>query len=103
MVTDNIAEDPGSAYALAPSIIREITWVFATARNFGRLTDPRQYWLRKAAVFDRIALSGQCVVTDANAAAEEAAGHLIEHDRAGTTDGLREYVRREYARWSATQ
>lgn len=48
------------AYALAPSIISEIGWTAARARAHlhGQAID-REYWLRKAAVLDRIALSDE--------------------------------------------
>ncbi|MDJ0346270.1 hypothetical protein [Streptomyces sp. PH10-H1] len=110
MVTANVTEDPESAYALAPSITLEITWVARTARDFGQLTSLREYWLRKAAVFDRIALTEHhrsFIVAgsgmDADTAAEEAARRLVEHDRADAISAPREYVRREYARWSTAQ
>ncbi|MEW1686564.1 hypothetical protein ACIQOF_01760 [Streptomyces sp. NPDC091265] len=100
---------PEAAYATAPDITREITWVSYTARDFTQLTDPREYWLRKAAVFDRIALAERqrtfivagSSETDAAAAllADVNARRLIDHDRATTTDAPRDYVRNAYARW----
>ena len=51
---------PEEAYALAPSIVREIGWTAQTAADkpFGEDLD-REYWLRKAALLDRIALSSE--------------------------------------------
>ncbi|MEU9198713.1 hypothetical protein [Streptomyces sp. NPDC048332] len=100
---------PEAAYATAPSITREITWVSYTARDFSQLTDPREYWLRKAAVFDRIALAEHkrpfvvagSTDTDESTAllADVNARRLIDHDHVTTTDAPRDYVRNAYARW----
>ncbi|MEU3856067.1 hypothetical protein AB0F03_01575 [Streptomyces sp. NPDC028722] len=100
---------PEQAYALAPNLIREIGWTARTARLAAgesfREEDAREYWLRKAAVLDRIALHGEADGIHDNDAAEladAAAAHLIDTDQARTpaTDAdPRGYVRQEYARW----
>lgn len=56
MTTNN--PTPDSAYAQAPSIIREITWVAgeAAAYRVHRTQMGLEFWLRKAAVLDRVAL-----------------------------------------------
>ncbi|MFE6478068.1 hypothetical protein [Streptomyces rochei] len=106
---------PEEAYALAPSIIREIGWTAQTAADkpLGE-TLSREFWLRKAALLDRIALSEEedGVNDDAVEAATEAARQLIAYDRDGegdyhgtpywpehpaTTANPRGYVRQEYA------
>ncbi|WP_267246515.1 hypothetical protein [Streptomyces sp. PR69] len=105
------------AYALAPSIIREIGWTAGTAADkpCGEDLD-REYWLRKAALLDRIALSDETdgISGDASDAAEAAAWYLIDMDRAdnrnhgrphspevlNASDDPRGYVRQEYAHWA---
>ncbi|MGV9239642.1 hypothetical protein [Streptomyces nigra] len=106
---------PEEAYALAPSIIREIGWAAQTAADkpFGE-TLSREFWLRKAALLDRIALRDEedGATGDAVEAATEAARRLITYDRDGegdyhgapywpehpaTTANPRGYVRQEYA------
>ncbi|MFB8350258.1 hypothetical protein [Streptomyces niveus] len=66
--------------------------------------DVREYWLRKAALLDRVALRCERagVHGEASADAEAAALYLVDTDRARTpaTDAdPRGYVRREYACW----
>ncbi|MEU4032944.1 hypothetical protein [Streptomyces collinus] len=100
---------PEQAYALAPNLIREIGWTARTARlaagEWCSGEDAREYWLRKAALLDRIALHGEADgIHDNDAAelAEAAAAHLVDTDQARTpaTDAdPRGYVRQEYARW----
>ncbi|MEU6544080.1 hypothetical protein [Streptomyces sp. NPDC046859] len=112
---------PEEAYALAPSMVREIGWTAQTAADkpFG-VDLNREYWLRKAALLDRIALreDEDGVTGDAAEAAKEAARRLIEYDRDGEGDyhGVpywpehpataadpRGYVRQEYAHWAKHQ
>ncbi|WP_097865526.1 hypothetical protein [Streptomyces sp. rh34] len=111
---------PEQAYAHAPSTIREIGWTARAAaeRPFG--TAPtREFWLRKAALLDRIALADdrENAPGDAAEAATEAARRLVDLDSAaglgpsGHADGPyapdhpestrdpRGYVRQEYAIW----
>lgn len=93
---------PEHAYAKAPSIISEIGWTARTAteRPFGSEMS-REYWLRKAALLDRIALADATAQTtsDATEVAVEAARHLMDvHDAAVICDP-RYYVRQQYARW----
>lgn len=108
---------PEEAYANAPSIVREIGWTANTAADkpFGEDLD-REYFLRKAAVLDRIALSRESD-PDASDVAEAAAWYLIDTDRVdnhnpgrpnspeavNAVDDPRGYVRQEYARWSKNQ
>ncbi|NGO67472.1 hypothetical protein [Streptomyces boncukensis] len=118
MTTPPTAPTPESAYAEAPCILGEITWVFSSVahREFG---DPmgREYWLRKAAVLDRIALAeaeryAPQVAAQAIETAEKAAHRLADFDYTHhTTRGplgplvsppgmsYRPYVRQEYLAW----
>ncbi|MGW7610322.1 hypothetical protein ACWGKW_24185 [Streptomyces sp. NPDC054766] len=94
------------AYALAPSITREIGWTARTAANkpFG-IRLPRDFWLRKAALLDRIALQGEADNFHGVAceAATEAAEHLMRLDGTDVICAPRGYVRQEYARWAKNQ
>ncbi|ADI09750.1 hypothetical protein SBI_06630 [Streptomyces bingchenggensis BCW-1] len=109
---------PDEAYASSPSIVREIGWTAQTAADkpFGEDLD-REYWLRKAALLDRIALRDEedGALGDAAEVATEAARRLIEWDRDGEGDyhgapywpehpaataDPRGYVRQEYAHWA---
>lgn len=115
---------PDVAYAFAPSVISEITWIARTARAVIGMPldgdDGREYWLRKAALLDRIALSEEQagITGDADAAATEAARRFVEYDRdnnGGHPDGpcravypraaaqSRGYVRQEYAHLAKNQ
>ncbi|MFE0276684.1 hypothetical protein ACFWZY_32105 [Streptomyces sp. NPDC058992] len=109
---------PEGAYALAPSMVREIGWTAQTAADkpFGESLG-REYWLRKAALLDRIALRDEedGLSGDAGEVATEAARRLIAYDRDGEGDyhgapywpehpatdaDPRGYVRQEYAHWA---
>jgi hypothetical protein len=109
---------PEVAYANAPRIIPEISWVAGAAadREFG-VPAGREFWLRKAALLDRIALAEvQAYAPEVAAAAvetaEDAAGRLADFDHTHyTTRGpfkpllnppgrsYRPYVRQEYLAW----
>ncbi|MFF0062664.1 hypothetical protein ACFYRC_14085 [Streptomyces sp. NPDC005279] len=112
---------PDTAYAKAPSIISEIGWTAeqAVGRPTGALLG-REFWLRKAAVLDRIALRDEAenVDSDATEVANDAARRLLDRngdDRLAQTGyadvtpdtravaDLRGYVRREYALWAKNQ
>ncbi|MFE5037875.1 hypothetical protein [Streptomyces sp. NPDC056683] len=97
---------PEEAYALAPSIISEIGWTARTAADrpfYDRLN--REFWLRKAALLDRIALSDETDSDTSDAAdlATRAAHRLIELDDAATISDPRHYVRQQYAAWAKHQ
>ncbi|WP_171166816.1 hypothetical protein [Streptomyces sp. I05A-00742] len=117
MIRESHTPDPSTAYATAPSIITEITWMarYKATRPTGR--EPgREFWLRKAALLDRIAIKEAAsyapeVAAPAIDAAAGAALQLVRYD--ATHDGLslrgselitaddhREYVRRAYLAWS---
>ncbi|MFI1353608.1 hypothetical protein ACH4TV_08490 [Streptomyces sp. NPDC020898] len=112
---------PEAAYAFAPSAVREIGWVAGTAvdKRPGE-TPGREYWLRKAALLDRIALHDEQagITGDADQAATEAARRFVDYDRdnnGGHPNGPcqatypraaaepRGYVRQEYAHWAKNQ
>ncbi|MEU3428960.1 hypothetical protein [Streptomyces gardneri] len=93
---------PENAYALAPSIISEIGWTARTAADkpFGKNLG-REFWLRKAALLDRIALGDESerVHGDAAEVATEAARRLMDTDDARVFCDPRYYVRQQYERW----
>lgn len=108
---------PDEAYALAPSIIREIGWTAQTAAYTPFDKVGREYWLRKAALLDRIAISDEedGITSDSADLATEAARRLIAHDMSdpsnchgapyrpehpATAANPRGYVRQEYAHWA---
>ncbi|MFI8305502.1 hypothetical protein ACIF80_19065 [Streptomyces sp. NPDC085927] len=93
---------PEQAYADAPSISSEIGWTTrASARTpIGQGLD-REYFLRKAAVLDRMALTVDGRDTDDMArAATEAARHLMGLDDTLVICDPRHYVRQQYAHWA---
>lgn len=99
---------PEEAYALAPSLTREIGWTahtLATTECFTKLD--RDYYLRKAALLDRIALLDEPAEPygDATETAEAAAVHLIDMDHAPAHAARcpRGYVRQQYAHWAENQ
>ncbi|BAU83858.1 hypothetical protein SLA_2942 [Streptomyces laurentii] len=111
---------PQRAYVEAPRIVHEISWVARTVtdRPFGEKAS-REFWLRKAALLDRIALDvdGAPAVGEASEAAEKAAHQLLQFDLNGEGDhhgapfwpehpashaDPRGYVRQEYAHWTTT-
>ncbi|WP_432116067.1 hypothetical protein [Streptomyces sp. S1] len=91
---------PEQAYATAPSIISEIGWVARTAaeRPFGAEMS-REFWLRKAALLDRIALGDNIAppLSDATEDADRAAQRLMDVDDAAVICDPRHYVRQQYA------
>ncbi|MEV5971992.1 hypothetical protein [Streptomyces sp. NPDC051921] len=101
------AEDwptPEQAYAKAPSITREIGWI-ARAVAAKPFKGGREFWLRKAALLDRIALGDDIspAVDEAAAAAEEAGRQLMGGDGITTDVDPRHYARQQYAHWIARQ
>ncbi|MER7805856.1 hypothetical protein [Streptomyces sp900116325] len=97
---------PETAYGLAPSIIREIGWTAQTvaAKPFGTALG-REFWLRKAAVLDRIALADERegVPGDASEVATEAARRLMDLDDTAVICDPRHYVRQQYTHWKHLQ
>ncbi|WP_328553408.1 hypothetical protein [Streptomyces sp. NBC_00358] len=95
-----------AAYALAPSIISEIGWTARTAADRPFLDAlNREFWLRKAALLDRIALSNEAdsVTHDATDLATRAAQRLMELDDTAVASDPRHYVRQQYAAWAKNQ
>ncbi|MEU4465676.1 hypothetical protein AB0G20_18485 [Streptomyces sp. NPDC024017] len=91
---------PEQAYAKAPSIVSEIGWTartIATAECFTELD--RDFYLRKAALLDRIALMDepQDLFSEATETAHAAAVSLLDMDQPGVICDPRAYVRQQYA------
>ncbi|MDH2388163.1 hypothetical protein QCN29_05035 [Streptomyces sp. HNM0663] len=112
--------DPTVVYAAAPGLIAEMCWVTEQARERRFGTEPgREFWLRKAALLDRIAIQESTtysadVAADAVAVAGAAALRLAEYDAGhsgvslrglelATGDDCRLYVREQYREWNRTQ
>ncbi|MFJ4524854.1 hypothetical protein ACIP4Y_28550 [Streptomyces sp. NPDC088810] len=97
---------PEEAYALAPSMVSEIGWTARTAadRPFYDVLN-REFWLRKAALLDRIALSDEAdsATSDAADLATRAAQRLMELDNTAVICDPRYYVRQQYAAWAKNQ
>ncbi|MER6060668.1 hypothetical protein ABT167_05550 [Streptomyces sp. NPDC001792] len=97
---------PEQAYTLAPSIVSEIGWTARTAAD-GPFYDGlnREFWLRKAALLDRIALSDEAdsAANDAADLATRAAQRLMELDGTAVICAPRYYVRQQYAAWAKNQ
>ncbi|MEU4031378.1 hypothetical protein [Streptomyces anulatus] len=92
-----------TAYAKAPGIVREIGWTAQAAadRSFGT-TLGREFWLRKAALLDRIALA-EGAEGRGHDAAEHAAARLMDVDDTDVICDPRHYVRQQYALWADEQ
>ncbi|MER5464087.1 hypothetical protein ABT010_26055 [Streptomyces sp. NPDC002668] len=97
---------PDEAYATAPCITSEIGWTayHSVGRPTGALLG-REFWLRKAAVLDRIALGDEAGqgFGDACEAATDAARYLLDIDHADGITDPRGYVRQQYALWAKNQ
>ncbi|CAM5678555.1 hypothetical protein [Streptomyces aurantiogriseus] len=97
---------PEEAYANAPSINSEIGWVartLAAAECFTELG--RDFYLRKAALLDRIALLDEPhdLFSDATETADAAAVFLMDMDQPGPFHDPRTYVRQQYAHWLSAE
>lgn len=97
---------PKETYALAPSIVSEIGWTARTAADRPTYDElNREFWLRKAALLDRIALSDEAdrATSDASDLATRAAQRLMDLDDAAVVCDPRHYVRQQYAHWASKQ
>ncbi|MEU9661473.1 hypothetical protein [Streptomyces chartreusis] len=91
---------PEQAYANAPSINSEIGWTARTLADAECFTElGRDFYLRKAALLDRIALLDEPDVPygDATQAADAAAVFLLDMDQQGPFCDPRAHVRQQYA------
>ncbi|WJY37907.1 hypothetical protein QT196_11750 [Streptomyces sp. P9-2B-2] len=111
------------AYAAAPSISSENDWAIRTADEWADEGLDREWYLRHAAVLDRIALRDDAdqrtaAAEDADATAtvlldlrrtaavldaDAAATVLLDLDQASRGYDPRAYVRQQYALWAAEQ
>ncbi|WP_109006325.1 hypothetical protein [Streptomyces rishiriensis] len=92
--------EPEQAYADAPSIHSELDWIahtLGTAACYTKLE--RGFYLRKAAVLDRIALADGADYRDDDTA-HIAAKFLVVLDDAHADCDPRAYVRQQYAHWA---
>ncbi|MFJ4531086.1 hypothetical protein [Streptomyces nigrescens] len=114
---------PDEVYAAAPSISSESDWAIRTADEWADEGLDREWYLRHAAVLDRIALRDDAVqrtaaaeAADATAIslldlrrtaavldADAAATVLLDLDQAPRGYDARAYVRQQYALWAAEQ
>lgn len=99
-ITDEPSPTPEQAYANAPSILDEIGWTartLATLKCFTALD--REFYLRKAALLDRIALLDEPDTPgDLTETATAAALYLLDMDKPSVIRDPRTYVRQQYAR-----
>ncbi|MEV7613283.1 hypothetical protein [Streptomyces sp. NPDC089799] len=97
---------PEVAYTKAPSVISEIGWTARHVRDgLGTVTgvQSREFWLRKAALLDRIALGDEQDghgPADASDLAVVAARRLMDLDGTNVICDPRSYVRQQYAHWA---
>ncbi|WP_406100062.1 hypothetical protein [Streptomyces canus] len=91
---------PKQAYANAPSILDEIGWTARTLAALKCFTElDRDFYLRKAALLDRIALLDEPNTPgDVTETAVAAALYLLDLDQPGVICDPRGYVRQQYAR-----
>ncbi|MFV0129064.1 hypothetical protein ACLGI4_15325 [Streptomyces sp. HMX112] len=96
---------PETAYASAPGILAEMAWVTRTVNETGNCTElGRDYYLRKAALLDRIALRSEPDAPgEETEVAVAAALVLLDTDQPGVICDPRAYVRQQYARWTTDQ
>ncbi|MGY4743345.1 hypothetical protein [Streptomyces sp. ATMOS53] len=93
--------DPEQAYADAPAVIDELSWIARTLRAAGCFSAlEREFYLRKAAVLDRLALADGADLRDDDTA-HTAAVFLIDLDDAHADCDPRAYVRQQYALMAA--
>jgi hypothetical protein len=96
-----LSEWPGvtEAYAAAPDAQSELNWLCDREPH----ERDREWWLRRAAVVDRMA----CGLTPGGIATEEqsvdVARRLMELDETAVICDPRAYVRQQYARWTTDQ
>ncbi|MFE4717451.1 hypothetical protein ACFRLW_13680 [Streptomyces sp. NPDC056728] len=93
---------PEEAYAFAPSVISEVGWVVEQVATHPATTRmPRDFWLRKAAVYDRMTLQDEAAgsVSAAADVATETGERLMRLDEAAIVCDERAYVRQQYAHW----
>ena len=104
MTIDHVPDHPEAAYAEAPALDDELAWLRGCVCTPG-FEFSREFWLRKAAVLDRIAHAdeSQGITGDASELATRAARRLMELDFADATCDPRAYVRQQYAQWAKSQ
>ncbi|WP_327316743.1 hypothetical protein [Streptomyces sp. NBC_01235] len=98
--TDEPFPTPEQAYADAPSILDEIGWTARTLAALECFTAlDRDFYLRKAALLDRLALLDEPDTPgDTTDTAVAAALYLLDLDQPAVICDPRAYVRQQYAR-----
>ncbi|MFI2262126.1 hypothetical protein [Streptomyces tubercidicus] len=95
---------PDEAYAAAPSITSESDWAIRTAAEWADEGLDREWYLRHAAVLDRIALRDATdLFSDAAEDADATATILLDLDQAPRGYDPRAYVRQQYALWASSK
>ena len=95
---------PDEAYTSAPNAADELAWLVATAQDKPLLPKlNREFWLRRSALTDRMALgmTPGHLASDANAL--DTALQLMDLDNVQGTCDPRPYVRQQYALWAKNQ
>ncbi|MEV8476804.1 hypothetical protein [Streptomyces sp. NPDC051173] len=119
MTTEPNTNNPFVAYAGAPSIVTEMTWVTGRSAPSAEWEQGREFLLRKAAMLDRMAAKEAAMYVPGMAtrvveSAVQAARTLVEYDveHSGlslkgaelvTDEDHREYVRHQYHEWLRAQ
>jgi hypothetical protein len=111
MTSELSANNLDAAYADALALDDELSWLRACTGTPG-FELRREFWLRQAALLDRLALQGAVVplIRAALMAAANLVAHDIEHRGLSpkghdlvAADDYQEYVRAEYRLWRLTQ
>ncbi|MFJ5799727.1 hypothetical protein [Streptomyces decoyicus] len=102
-MSDHTWPSPDEAYASAPHIDDELDWLNRDANDAYDEDLDRDWYLRNAAVLDRIALDQPTSERACTDEAEATAVLLLDLDQAPRGLDARAYVRQQYALWTADQ
>lgn len=95
---------PEAAYTSAPNAADELAWLVATAQDKPLLPKlNREFWLRRSALTDRMALGMTAGHVASEANALDAALQLMDLDDVQDRCAPRSYVRQQYALWAKNQ
>ncbi|WP_405409794.1 hypothetical protein [Streptomyces decoyicus] len=99
-MSDHTWPSPDEAYASAPHIDDELDWLNRDANDAYDEDLDRDWYLRNAAVLDRIALGQPTSERACPDEAEATAVLLLDLDQAPRGFDARAYVRQQYALWA---